>query len=741
MRPIREQVNMRVLSVCLLIISIPVIVLSAWSVKYVHVCMINQQEIEESRRECEKQGQALADASDYLTNEVWRFITTGNRENLENYWKEVDVVRQREKALAELLKQHLTEEESTLVYRAKEESDALITTETLAMRLMAESIGMKESEMPKQVAARKLTKEEESMNSEEKWKAASACIFGNKYDESKMIIKGYLQRFREMLRERKGGELKAAMRETEHALFVAQASNMLLLALLIAAVAAYYLLVLRPFMQYSVSLRDVDGTTRLHLTPAGSVEMRKFAAIFNHVYNMWQAQNEKLRLLNSIDTLTGIPNRQTLYRYLEEQIEKSGGNLGIYMMDIDSFKSFNDTYGHQAGDRVLAKIAGCLKKIMEGSGGIAGRIGGEEFVLVLPDATAEKIDRTASEIMYAILDMNLKHEILPLTDTHITVSLGSILWTGKEKKTPKELIHYADLALYQAKKSGKNQHVMFSENDYSFLVLQNNRTHDSEVEADMYRALENGEFIPWYQPQYDLKTEQIVSVEALVRWIHPQKGVLYPDYFIPLFERKGFITKMDLCMFERVCQDLKIWITQGYPVVTAACNFSRLHFAKEGLAKDLAAMADRYGIPHEYLEIEITESALMENSQNIITELNRLRECGFTVAIDDFGVGYSSLGLLSDVPADVLKIDRGFINRDMTDRKNVMIVRGIVNIANILHLKTICEGVETYEQKELLKSIGCEQAQGYYYAKPMEREKLEKLVMQSANTDQNVTEK
>lgn len=741
MRPIRERVNMRVLSVCLLVIAVPVIILSAWSVKYVHVCMLNQQEIEESRRECEKQGQALADASDYLTNEVWRFITTGNRENLNNYWEEVDTVRRREAALTELQKQQLTEEESALVNRAKEESDDLIFTETLAMRLMAESIGMKESEMPEQVAATKLTEEEKSMNSEEKWRAASACIFGDKYSESKEIIKGNLQNFREMLRERKGRELKSAMRETEHALFVAQASNMLLLALLIVAVAAYYLLVLRPFMQYSVSLRDVDGTTGLHLIPAGSVEMRKFAAIFNHVYNMWQAQNEKLKLLNSIDALTGIPNRQTLYAYLEEQIQKNGGNLGIYMMDIDSFKSFNDTYGHQAGDKVLARIAGCLKKIMEDTGGIAGRIGGEEFVLVLPDATAEKIDRTAGEIMYAIQDMNLKHEILPLTDTHITVSLGSILWTGKEKKTPKELIHYADLALYQAKKNGKNQHVMFSENDYSFLVLQNNRTHDSEVEADMYRALENGEFIPWYQPQYDLKTERIVSVEALVRWNHPQKGILYPDYFIPLFERNGFILKMDLCVFERVCQDLKAWISQGQPAVTAACNFSRLHFAKEGLAEDLSAVADRYGIPHEYLEIEITESALMENSQNIITELNRLRDCGFTVAIDDFGVGYSSLGILSDVPADVLKIDRGFLNRDMTDRKNVMIVRGIVNIANILHLKTICEGVETYEQKELLKSIGCDLAQGYYYAKPMDRKKLEELVMRSDTTDCTVIKK
>lgn len=359
---------------------------------------------------------------------------------------------------------------------------------------------------------------------------------------------------------------------------------------------------------------------------------------------------------------------------------------------------------------------------------MASRVGGEEFALVVPEACAETIDHIAGKILYGIQELNLKHELLPLTDTHITVSLGSIFWKGRETKTPKELIHYADLALYQAKKNGKNQHVMFSETDYSFIVLQNSHTHDSEVEADMYGALERGEFIPYYQPQYDLKTERIVSAEALVRWKHPEKGILYPDYFIPLFERNGFITKMDFCMFEAVCRDLSEWIRAGERVIKVACNFSRLHFAREDVAERLKEIADAYRVPYEYLEIEITESAFMDDSKNIIDQMKKLREIGFSTAIDDFDVGYSSLGLLQDVPADVLKIDRGFLNRDMADRKNVMIIKGIVNIANILHLKTVCEGVETGAQKELLKGIGCDLAQGYYYAKPMEREKMEALL-------------
>ena len=195
------------------------------------------------------------------------------------------------------------------------------------------------------------------------------------------------------------------------------------------------------------------------------------------------------------------------------------------------------------------------------------------------------------------------------------------------------------MALYQAKKNGKNQHVMFSETDYSFIVLQNSHTHDSEVEADMYGALERGEFIPYYQPQYDLKTERIVSAEALVRWKHPEKGILYPDYFIPLFERNGFITKMDFCMFEAVCRDLSEWIRAGERVIKVACNFSRLHFAREDVAERLKEIADAYGVPYEYLEIEITESAFMDDSKNIIDQMKKLREIGFSTAIDEFRRG------------------------------------------------------------------------------------------------------
>lgn len=728
MNSVKERINMRALSLCLLVIALPVIFFSVWKVRAVHVCVARQQEIEQSRRQCEAQSQQLVNASDYLTSEVLRFIVTGDRKSLNNYWNEVDNIRNRDRAIEELRKLKLTDEEMALVNLAKEESDRLVYGESRAMRLVAESIGMDLETLPNQVAAVELTDKEERMTAAEKQEAAVAYIFGDEYVAGKEVIWNSLDECRKMLRSRKDVELKTAMEETNRQLALAQLDNFLVLTLLVVALVSFYLLVLKPFLKYSASLSRADGVSPMHLAPAGSLEVQEFAKVFNRVYSQWRAQNERLKELNATDALTGTANRETLYQYLEALIEKRNGSLGVVMLDIDSFKSFNDTYGHQAGDEVLAKLGRLLAGIIREWDGLAARLGGEEFVLVVPDAQAEKIDRVAGAVMYGIQEMNLRHELLPLTDTHVTASLGSILWTGEEERTPKELIHYADLALYQAKKNGKNQHVMFSEKDYSFIVLQNSHAHDSEVEAEMYGALERGEFIPYYQPQYDLKTERIAAAEALVRWNHPKKGILYPDYFIPLFERNGFIINLDYCVFEAVCRDLKDWLDQGRTGLTVACNISRLHFAREDVAARLGAIADRFAVPHGCLEIEITESAFMDDSQNIVDQVKKMREMGFTVAVDDFGVGYSSLGLLQEVPADVLKIDRGFLDRDMEDRKNVMIIRGIVNLAGSLHLKTVCEGVETESQRDLLKSIGCDLAQGYYYAKPMERKKMEELL-------------
>ena len=270
---LKKRVNMRVLSVFLLVIAIPVIVYSAWNVRAVHVCVVRQQEIEQSRRMCEANSQNLANASDYLTEEVWRFVATGDMENLNNYWDEVDNIRNRDKAIKELETLKLTDEEMELVNIAKAESDLLIDGEAKAMRLVAESIGMKTEEMPPQVASVELTALESRMTAEEKRASAADYIFGAEYEAGKALITDSLNRFRRMLRSRKDEEVKAAMAETERALALAQSDNAAVLLLLAAALVSFYLLVMKPFLKYSVALRRADGASPVQLVPAGSAEV------------------------------------------------------------------------------------------------------------------------------------------------------------------------------------------------------------------------------------------------------------------------------------------------------------------------------------------------------------------------------------------------------------------------------------------------------------------------------------
>ena len=419
---VKKRVNMRVLSVFLLVIAIPVIVYSAWNVRAVHVCVVRQQEIEQSRRMCEANSQNLANASDYLTEEVWRFVATGDTENLNNYWNEVDNIRNRDKAIKELETLKLTDEEMELVNIAKAESDLLIDGEAKAMRLVAESIGMKTEEMPPQVASVELTALESRMTAKEKRAAAADYIFGAEYEAGKDLITDSLNRFRRMLRSRKDEEVKAAMAETERALALAQSDNAAVLLLLAAALVSFYLLVLKPFLKYSVALRRADGTSPVQLVPAGSAEVREFASVFNHVYSQWQEQNERLKELNAIDSLTGAANRETLYRYLEDLIGKKQGNIGVFMLDIDSFKSFNDAYGHLSGDEVLAKIGHFLNTIMAEVHGLASRVGGEEFALVVP--VVQRMLITAGVVQMTIL---FQQPIMPLYVAELQGSMDRIV--------------------------------------------------------------------------------------------------------------------------------------------------------------------------------------------------------------------------------------------------------------------------------------------------------------------------
>ena len=342
---------MRSLFVILLILSVLAILFSVREVRTVYERVQNQVKVERSRRLSEEQSQTLADASDYLTQEVWRFIANKNAEYLRNYWHEVTILKRREKVLEQLAALHLTAEESALVNAAKKASDDLVAREAWAMRLVAESIGMKKADMPPEMAAARRNSREAQLSADQKAVLAMSFIFGPIYMQNKQIIRDNLQEFRQKLQNRKNAELARAATATEHALFSAQASNAVVLALLAVLLLCFYALTLRPFNRYLTSLRKIEKGAPALLTPEGSREMRGFALVFNKIYNEWQAQNRRLTELNAMDYLTGLPNRRSLEEYLEKAIARGSGNLGVVMADIDAFKSFNDAYGHMAGDR------------------------------------------------------------------------------------------------------------------------------------------------------------------------------------------------------------------------------------------------------------------------------------------------------------------------------------------------------------------------------------------------------
>lgn len=462
MRRWMGKISMRWLATILLAVAVTMIAYSVLRINAVQACMLSQTQIEKKRRVCEKQSQALWDTSDYLTEAAWRFIAIGDSESLKHYWTEVSADKNRERAVKALTQQELTEEEQMLLNTAKRTSDALIQGETWAMRLAAEGRGMQRQAMPVEVAGYQLPAWQSGLSAPMKQKLAVDYIFGMEYMHRKQEIRQSLSRLQNLLDQRTNAELDEAILGTRRALKAAQAALFAVLAVLSLICLLLYVMVLIPFLYYCETLRAGTSLNQRHLRPCGASELRGFALAFNQLYDQWKAQNEQLARLSATDFLTGIPNRQTLFEYIEREIRQGQGALGVMMVDIDNFKAVNDCHGHQAGDQVLVQIAGCLSRFVPAGEGIAARLGGEEFVIVLKYASRGAVLHLAQQVMERLRQMNARRELVPATQTHITVSMGSVLWTREEDATPRDLIHQADLALYRAKANGKNQHLAFT---------------------------------------------------------------------------------------------------------------------------------------------------------------------------------------------------------------------------------------------------------------------------------------
>ena len=408
------------------------------------------------------------------------------------------------------------------------------------------------------------------------------------------------------------------------------------------------------------------------------------------------------------DELTGLPNMEKLKSLCSALLTTQV--TADYMLlsgDISQFKTINDQFGFGMGDKLLQAYAAILQRNVLPEECCA-RISSDLFVLLLRFENWEQLAARVRE-MDNELDEWRRQQLLPYT---VRTVYGAYHVPKAQHYDVQLMLDMANYARLEAKRSTGIPLVLYNER------MRQEALFCQELNGKLEESLTNGEIEVWHQAKVDMRTGTIVGSEALVRWNHPQRGLLLPGSFIPLFERNGLVTSIDFFVFEQTCRSIRSWKLRNLPLHSVSCNFSRLHFDRPNFTQRLADIADRHGVPRHLLEIEITESAIMNNPEAVWVQIVQLKEMGFKTAIDDFGAGYSSLGIVQMLDTDCLKIDRSFIQRDLPGRRAQIVLGNIIRLAEDLGMNVICEGVETAEQAAIIMKLGCHTAQGFFYAKP-----------------------
>ena len=433
----------------------------------------------------------------------------------------------------------------------------------------------------------------------------------------------------------------------------------------------------------------------------------------------------RLAFLAQFDALTGLPNRTLLadrFSQMLVQARRRGAQLGALFVDLDEFKLVNDSLGHGAGDELLKEIARRLQATVR-SGDTVARIVGDEFAIVLADlARPEDAAVVAQKLIEALLaPVDVRgHEVF------VTASIGIALFPS-DGNDAEALLAAADAAMYRAKQAGRNS--------FQFYTPEINRRTKARavLGRELRRALERDEFRLVYQPKFDLKSERPSGAEALLRWQHPSRGVVLPAEFIAILEESGLISQIGEWVLRQACADIRAWQARGVRALPIAVNLSARQFRQLDLAARIRSIVDAAGVAPELIELEITESQLMQDPDHAIRAMRSLASAGMRIAIDDFGTGYSSLAYLTRFPVAALKIDRSFVSDINTDPSDATIVRTIIEMAHSLGFTVVAEGVETEEQATFLRLLRCGRALGYLFARPMPAADLVKLFSKKAN--------
>ena len=420
------------------------------------------------------------------------------------------------------------------------------------------------------------------------------------------------------------------------------------------------------------------------------------------------------------DALTGLANRNLLNERLERAISSArhgSTELWVVFVDLDRFKFINDTLGHEAGDILLKVLAERLKLAVREADTVA-RMGGDEFVLVLPEGASRG---AGMAVIQNIMDAVAEPLTIQSHEFFLTCSIGIAAYPS-DGGTAETLTKHADIAMYRAKEMGRNTWQFYTP------AMSERTLERLEIEADLRHALERNQFVLHYQPQLDLVSGNIVGMEVLLRWNHPQHGTIAPSRFIALAEEMGLIIPIGAWVLRQACAQTQAWRVAGMAELRVAVNLSPRQFTQKGLVQSIESILHDTGLDARLVELEVTESMVMTDVDNAITILRDLKHLGVQIAIDDFGTGYSSLSYLRRFPIDVLKIDQSFVNDIVMQADDAAIVRAIISLAHGLRLKVIAEGVETVEQLGFLRNHGCNQVQGYLFSRPVPAEEFAALV-------------
>jgi diguanylate cyclase (GGDEF)-like protein len=421
-----------------------------------------------------------------------------------------------------------------------------------------------------------------------------------------------------------------------------------------------------------------------------------------------ETANKQLRHLATHDALTGLPNRVLMDDRIGQCIalaDRQGQTFAVIVLDLDRFKVVNDSFGHRVGDELLREVAQRLKSVVREIDTVA-RLGGDEFVLIITQSPERDAIQAVASRIIEVMQAPVR---IAGVEIHTSPSIG-IAFYPHDASTTETLLAHADAAMYYAKQQGRN-------NFQYFVPRMNTATQEKvRLESDMHVALEQKQFELHYQPKVNTATGVMHGAEALLRWTHPEHGVIPPSKFIPIAEECGLIGALGAWVVREACRQARAWQLDGLPPLRIAVNLSASQFRQGDIVSIIRDALDAVGLDARYLEVELTESVVMSDPEESIAILEKLSTMGVLVSIDDFGTGYSSMSYLRRFPIDKIKIDRGFISEAMSRPDDASIVRAIISLAHNLRLKVVAEGVESSEQLEFLKTLGCDQYQGFHYS-------------------------